>query len=276
MAKRRVSYESNGDYARRLREKHGWSQEELAEKALCGVRTVRSLEKGEKVSAHSLESVARAFGIAHWHALLSEEEKGRLGLANEGNPGADAGVRAGTMDHDHATSQVDQSRFVSEMIALLETMTKGWNYSKSRVADYLDAVASYTATLAYVWSMILERVLQRQRSRNQVVDIRAFSIYFRQHGIYRRVEVVYERMAEILADERHTEFAAQFMNSVDRLMERRQAARRLLDAALEGRSSVEGASESRIKLRALEDAVTVISREAGELRGLATCYRATI
>ncbi|HEX4607458.1 MAG TPA: helix-turn-helix domain-containing protein [Urbifossiella sp.] len=92
-----LTYIPNGAYCQRLREQRGWSQDRLGKEASCGVRTVRNIEKSVGVSADSLESVAGALGISHWHDLLAEEEKARLGLTAESD-GPDTSTTAAAPD----------------------------------------------------------------------------------------------------------------------------------------------------------------------------------
>ena len=69
-----------------LREAHGWSMEELAEKAMCSVAVVDALERGnlQRASLAVLERLAAAFDVAilvrfegfqaYWPKAFEEEE----------------------------------------------------------------------------------------------------------------------------------------------------------------------------------------------------------
>ncbi|ELE7142938.1 helix-turn-helix domain-containing protein [Vibrio cholerae] len=48
---------------RKLRLKHGWSQDQLAELSGLSIRTVQRIERGEKPSLESLKSLAAVFEI---------------------------------------------------------------------------------------------------------------------------------------------------------------------------------------------------------------------
>jgi transcriptional regulator with XRE-family HTH domain len=70
----------DGPEKSQLRERLGCSQEELGQRATCGVRTIRKIENSEAVSADSLRAVAEKLGLKHWHELLTEAERARLGV----------------------------------------------------------------------------------------------------------------------------------------------------------------------------------------------------
>ncbi|RBM48700.1 XRE family transcriptional regulator, partial [Vibrio paracholerae] len=48
---------------RKLRLKHGWSQDQLAELSGLSIRTIQRIERGEKPSLESLKSLAAVFEI---------------------------------------------------------------------------------------------------------------------------------------------------------------------------------------------------------------------
>src|SRR6185437_10778652 len=82
--RKRPSYEPNEDYAKWLRERSGKSKEDFAHDCNCGESTWRKMEAGRPVDADSLKAIAAKLGL-HWHDLLSEAERKRLGI---GEPSA--------------------------------------------------------------------------------------------------------------------------------------------------------------------------------------------
>jgi NB-ARC domain len=83
--RKRPSYEPNKDYAKLLREQSGLGGVDFAAKCGCGETTWRKMEEGERVAGVTLQAIAAKLKV-HWHELLSEAERKRLGV---GQPGAD-------------------------------------------------------------------------------------------------------------------------------------------------------------------------------------------
>lgn len=50
-------------FAKELRELHGWSQEALAETANVSLRTIQRIERGKPMSVETLAAVSRAFEL---------------------------------------------------------------------------------------------------------------------------------------------------------------------------------------------------------------------
>lgn len=82
--RKRPSFEPNKEYAEQLRAQTGLSVVDFAAKCHCGETTWRKVESGEPVDADTLQGIAERLKL-HWHDLLSEAERKRLGL---GQPSA--------------------------------------------------------------------------------------------------------------------------------------------------------------------------------------------
>lgn len=57
-----MTLEMIGNKIKSLREAKGWSQTKLGEQSKTSLRTVQTIEKGEKVRDSSIEKVANALG----------------------------------------------------------------------------------------------------------------------------------------------------------------------------------------------------------------------
>src|SRR5438477_5988485 len=77
--RKRPSYEPNKEYARSLREQSGRGVVEFAARCNCGETTWRKMEAGEPVAGVTLQAIAAKLNL-HWHDLLSEAERKRLGV----------------------------------------------------------------------------------------------------------------------------------------------------------------------------------------------------
>ena len=79
---KRPSYEPNKVYAKRLRAQAGMSVVKFARMCDCGETTWRKMERGEPVDADTLQAIASKLKL-HWHDLLSEAERERLGIGQQ-------------------------------------------------------------------------------------------------------------------------------------------------------------------------------------------------
>ncbi|MEW6546408.1 MAG: helix-turn-helix transcriptional regulator [Bacillota bacterium] len=109
---------------RYLREKRAWTQEQLAEIAKIGVRTVQRIEKGEAVSFASVKAVAEALGV-DLEALRAKprptkEDQTLLPRVTSGNEILSIVVGAAFLDlsHDDLVSE-DEVALVSGFCGLL-------------------------------------------------------------------------------------------------------------------------------------------------------------
>jgi transcriptional regulator with XRE-family HTH domain len=80
--RKRLSYEPDKEYAQQLRAQSGLSVVDFAAKCSCGETTWRKMEAGERVDADTLRAIAEKLKL-HWHDLLSEAERKRLGVGQQ-------------------------------------------------------------------------------------------------------------------------------------------------------------------------------------------------
>lgn len=110
---------------RHLRELRAWTQEQLAEIAKIGLRTVQRIEKGESVSFASLKAVAEALGVdletLRTDPRPAKEDQTLLPRVTSGNELLSIVVGAWflQLSHDDLVTE-DEVTLVSQFCGLLE------------------------------------------------------------------------------------------------------------------------------------------------------------
>ena len=79
-ARKRPSYEPNATFVRRLHALSGKSIADFAHDCGCGESTLHKMLDGEPVDGQTLIQVASKLKLKHWHDLLSDAERARMGL----------------------------------------------------------------------------------------------------------------------------------------------------------------------------------------------------
>ena len=82
--RKRPSYEPNAEFVRHLMEQSGLSITDFArEKCACADSTLRKILARKPVDGQTLIDIARELHLDHWHVLLSDAERVRIGLASD-------------------------------------------------------------------------------------------------------------------------------------------------------------------------------------------------
>ncbi len=101
-ARKRPSYEPNAALIRRLHMLSGKSIVDFAHDCDCGDSTLRNMLAGQPVDGQTLMDVARKLKLNHWHDLLSDAERARMGL-----PPMDAYASSQTANQSASRAPVD-------------------------------------------------------------------------------------------------------------------------------------------------------------------------